>query len=74
MAEKWTAADEKLWAELEGRRSALRTEWRKRLFDTLTGTGMTGIYPLTDYMIENAVEVSAALEPFVLAAGGKDNG
>lgn len=73
--EKWTAADEKLWAELEARRTELRERWRIELNDAMANVCYyDGIDTLLDGMIEHAAEISAALEPFVLSASGGGNG
>ncbi len=75
MVEKWTAADEKLFAELNARRLALREDWRIALCDAMSNVCYyDGIDTLLDGMIDNAVAIHAALEPFVLSAGGNDNG
>lgn len=75
MAEKWTAADEKLFQELGDRRKVILDQQYAVLLKAMSkaydrdsfGETLTG-------MIANAAAISAALEPFVLAAGGKDNG
>lgn len=75
MVEKWTAADEKLFLELEQRRNEVLDRQRNVLLSAMSkayerdsfGETLTG-------MIDNAVAIHAALEPFVLSAGGNDNG
>ena len=65
--EKWTAADEKLWAELEQRRSMIRAEWRANLYDATLPVILTdGRREFLDTMIQNATAIAAALEPYVL--------
>lgn len=75
MVEKWTAADEKLFAELAKRREAMRVEQRETLVSVMNDVfdydSMT--YTINN-MITHAAAIHAALEPFVLAAGGNDNG
>lgn len=73
--EKWTAADEKLWAKLEARRTQLRERWRIDLYDAMANVSYRdSVDTLLDGMIEHAAEISAALEPFVLFASRGDNG
>lgn len=71
--EKWTAADEKLLAELETRRARLRDRWRIGLNDAMANVCYyDGIDVLLDDMIKHAAEISAALEPFVLSSEKSD--
>lgn len=76
MVEKWTAADETLYRDLEARRAAVRGDWRDRVFVVAkkfnNSSHMDAVFA-TDNLIKHAVEVSAALEPFVLIAQENNN-
>lgn len=65
--EKWTAADEKLWLELDRRRADRRRELRADLYNACLPLVRTdAMSDFLDSLIENAAPVSRALEPYVL--------
>ena len=66
--EKWTAADEKLWAELEKRRETVLGERRRTLIEALKIPYVPNleISFIADYLEANAQQIIAALEPYVL--------
>ncbi len=75
MVEKWTAADEKLFQELGDRRKALRAQHHKTLVSVMNDVyDYESMTETVTNMITYAAAIHAALEPFVLAAGGNDNG
>ena len=65
--EKWTAADEKLWIELDARRAELRRRLRAELYNATVGLVRTdGMSEFLGSLIDNARAVHSALEPYVL--------
>lgn len=68
MAEKWTAADEKLWADLNTRRIAIREQRESALRDALALCGIVSheAWLVAAKLAIAPVQVAAALEPYVL--------
>ena len=72
MVEKWTAADEKLWADLEARRQQVYDRRLDALEEVFRDAGLDMDASDLDGIVANAVEITAALEPFILAGGKFD--
>ena len=74
MVEKWTAADEKLFQELGDRRRVILDRQYNALFRVMNDVfDRDSLGETLTNMIAHASTIHAALEPFVLAAGEKDN-
>lgn len=68
MVEKWTAADERLWVDLNTRRIAIREQRESALRDALALCGITNhdAWLVATKLTQAPAAVAAALEPYVL--------